>query len=413
LGQLFYLRIFYYKMEFRNINKLISPISIDVFSEKYWEKNYLVIKRNDEIYFDDILNRQDINDFLGRKDIYYPFIRIVHKNEALPKSEYVKKIHEPGFNIIDTDKMFSFYNDGGTIVIQKGQLSIRKLLDFCDETEQECNFSVNANIYVTPKNTAGFNAHYDTHDIFILQISGKKHWRLFDSFYNLPLNNQIISKEDSGRYSSIAPEMEVELCPGDLIYIPRGYVHDTFTKDDNSIHITLGVFPFKRVDFFRKIVDRAEKEEKFRKFLPTIFSSEEEKKFFNENFKPLLKSYIDEFSIEDLQLSFDDNFLAERYANNENRFIDTCQIDNINNETIVSVVENLSFRFLDSEDGKISLKFYDKEITFPQFIDTSLKSIASSTKIKVKEIEGSLDNVSKVILVKKLIKEGFLRIAGK
>ena len=90
-----------------------------------------------------------------------------------------------------------------------------------------------------------------------MQISGKKCWKLFDSPFPLPLSNQPISKEDSSRYLTEIPKAEIELSPGDLLYIPRGYVHDAFTKDTSSIHITLGLFPNKRIDLLKIIIEKA------------------------------------------------------------------------------------------------------------------------------------------------------------
>ena len=223
---------------------------------------------------------------------------MVKNGQVLPKAEYLKHPIETGFDIVDVDKVFDIYNSGGTIIIQKGQLSISKLSKFCNEVENETNFSLNANLYVTQKNTQGFEPHYDTHDIFILQIAGKKSWRLYDSFFNLPLSSQSISKADSDRYLTITPNSEIELLPGDLIYIPRGFVHDTFTTDSTSIHITLGVFPHTRIDLLKKMFEAAEMKEEFRKFLPTTFSSSEERNYFIENFKTIFKKFIDDFLIE-------------------------------------------------------------------------------------------------------------------
>ena len=32
------------------------------------------------------------------------------------------------------------------------------------------------NAYITPPENQGFAAHYDTHDVFVLQVSGSKRW---------------------------------------------------------------------------------------------------------------------------------------------------------------------------------------------------------------------------------------------
>lgn len=399
-------------MQINSLDKLISPLSIEEFFNSYWEKECLVLQRDNHSFFDNLLNEADINEFLSRKDIYYPFIRVVKNGQVLPKSEYLKQPIETGFDIVDVDKVFGIYNSGGTIIIQKGQLSISKLSEFCNEVENETNFSLNANLYVTQKNTQGFEPHYDTHDIFILQIAGKKSWRLYDSFFNLPLSSQSISKADSDRYLTTTPDSEIELLPGDLIYIPRGFVHDTFTTDSTSIHITLGVFPHTRIDLLKKMFEATEMKEEFRKFLPTKFSSSEERNYFIENFKTIFKKFIDDFSLEEMLQTFEDNFLAERFANTQNRFSNSKLIDSISLETIIAVTKNISFKLSALPNDKISLKFYDKEIKFPKFIEEPLRSIIKAEKIEIKNIAGSIDDKSKIILTKKLLTEGFLSIVN-
>lgn len=392
------------------VEDLLYPKTLLDFIENYWEQQYLVVKAADKNKFDAILNEEDVNSFLGRKDIYYPFLRLTQNGKVLPKSDYLKLQTDKDFDIVDIDKVFSIYNSGGTIIIQKGQLSINKLSQYCDEFEQNTGFTTNANIYVTQKHSSGFIPHYDTHDLFILQISGKKHWKLYDSNFKLPLPSQVITKDQSDKYLEAPPATEIELSQGDLIYIPRGIVHETSTQDSTSIHITLGIFTFNRIDLLKKILDKATLNVEFRKFLPSVLSKENEKDFFIDNFKSLLKSFIDNISVTDLLSSFEDNFLSQRQANSEDRYSSSNWINQINSETNISIVNNISFR-LCRIDSQIGLKFYDKEIRFPDFVEDALKNMIALKKFKVKDISDQIDGNSKVIIVKKLILEGFLKIS--
>ena len=36
------------------------------------------------------------------------------------------------------------------------------------------------NVYVTPANSVGFVSHFDSHDVFVLQLYGSKNWRVYD-----------------------------------------------------------------------------------------------------------------------------------------------------------------------------------------------------------------------------------------
>jgi hypothetical protein len=122
-----------------------------------------------------------------------------------------------------------------------------------------------ANAFLTPPGSRGFLPHFDTHDVFIVQTSGNKTWRLYDKELPLPVDNQIylISQDTLGE-----PVAEYQLRPGEVLYIPRGMVHGAFTTASHSLHITIGIRPFLRLDYLHKLLDTlAEKDEAFRKSL--------------------------------------------------------------------------------------------------------------------------------------------------
>ena len=61
----------------------------------------------------------------------------------------------------------------------------------------------------------------------------------------------------------------VPLRQGDLLYIPRGVVHEAATTDDSSIHITLGLHVWRWADLLREsILSLAESDVRLRTSLP-------------------------------------------------------------------------------------------------------------------------------------------------
>ena len=79
---------------------------------------------------------------------------------------------------------------GATIVLQALHHTWLPLARFCRELEAELGAGVQANSYYTPRRSQGFAVHHDTHDVFVLQVAGEKHWRVYDPLLELPLKNQ-------------------------------------------------------------------------------------------------------------------------------------------------------------------------------------------------------------------------------
>lgn len=78
---------------------------------------------------------------------------------------------------------------------------------------------VQANLYASLRGAPGFGMHQDTHDVFVVQGSGRKHWTL-----------------GTGSTST-----HVTLTCGDVLYLPEGTGHDVATDARGSLHITFAV----------------------------------------------------------------------------------------------------------------------------------------------------------------------------
>jgi ribosomal protein L16 Arg81 hydroxylase len=99
---------------------------------------------------------------------------------------------------------------------------------------------VGSNLFLTPAKSQCFQAHYDENDLFILQLEGRKHWKIMQSAVTLPLepmNNRYID------FSGLETIAEIDLDRGDILYLPRGFVHEVTTGGLFSTHITLGLEP--------------------------------------------------------------------------------------------------------------------------------------------------------------------------
>jgi lysine-specific demethylase/histidyl-hydroxylase NO66 len=101
---------------------------------------------------------------------------------------------------------------------------------------------VGANSYLTPPNSQGFAPHYDDIEAFVLQIEGKKRWRLYK-----PKNNALLPRFSSPNFSQKEigkPILDTIVNAGDLLYFPRGTIHqaDTIGFENHSLHITLSLY---------------------------------------------------------------------------------------------------------------------------------------------------------------------------
>ena len=166
--------------------------------------------------------------------------------------------------------------------------------------ESEFGCMVGSNAYLTPLNSQGFAPHYDDVDVFILQLVGYKRWRVYS-----PLNKrEMLPRSSSRDYTEKEMDengeeyMDVVLCPGDVLYLPRGWIHQaetvcrpkhipklsaggSVTDDDHSLHLTVSAMQnWCWADFLELLMPEAlesaamsDKSTSLREGLPRNFSS--------------------------------------------------------------------------------------------------------------------------------------------
>ena len=86
---------------------------------------------------------------------------------------------------------------------------------------------VQVNAYVTPPQSRGFDAHYDVHDVFVVQVDGEKRWRVHQPVHDSPLRDQPWTDHRAAveAAAQAPPLVDTVLRPGDCLYLPRGYLH--------------------------------------------------------------------------------------------------------------------------------------------------------------------------------------------
>ena len=114
------------------------------------------------------------------------------------------------------------------------------------------------NAYITPPQNRGFAPHYDVHDVFVLQVSGRKHWRIHAPVVTDPLDNQNWEKSRAAVAAQAEgePLIDCVLEPGDALYLPRGTIHAAEALGDTSIHLTVGIHPITRYELVRQLARR-------------------------------------------------------------------------------------------------------------------------------------------------------------
>jgi len=246
------------------IGTLLHPLSVDNFFQSYWEKSPVHIERSDEHHFSNILSIELIDAFISSGETSFPDVQLVMQPDGIPKDSYTD-----ADNRILPLNLIEHYAAGATLTIARADSKIGTLGGYCRRLQSQGQMRSHANVYLSPPANQGFNPHYDTHDVFILQVSGKKQFNFYSNNVDLPFNED---KFIAQNFQPGEKTEEIILTAGDTLYIPRGITHDAIALDQMpSLHITLGVYPVIARDLLQELVQLAgERDARLRQSIPLI-----------------------------------------------------------------------------------------------------------------------------------------------
>jgi len=219
--------------------------------------------------FSDLLSVGDVDELVSDRALRAPFFRTVREGGSLPTPlRTVTAGNRRIADVVDAEALRAQYAEGATLVLQSVHRMHPPVGRFCRQLAQELGHATQCNAYVTPAGDAqGFDFHHDTHDVFVLQVSGRKRWIVHEPVVRLPLPSQ----PQAGQH--LVPEgaealLDVKLEAGDCLYLPRGYVHAALTTDEHSVHLTIGVLSSTWFDVLADTVTLAGQDQSFRDALP-------------------------------------------------------------------------------------------------------------------------------------------------
>ena len=390
---------------------LLDPIDKDRFLGAYWEQRPLVVHRERPGYYAGVLTLEDVDRMLFTQELRYPAVRLAKVGASFSPSSFTEDIPWGGSTfdgVIRVDRLLAEYRAGATIIVDALHRTWKPLTLLCRSLEAGLNHPTQVNVYLTPANAQGFGQHYDTHDAFILQIAGRKHWRLYEAPLRLPLPSQ---PYDSSKYPTGELISEVDLSPGDLIYIPRGYIHEAMTSNGQSLHVTLGISAYTWIDVFSEALIRCREDARFRESLPLAFGTAEGAAAQQGRFQELARLLGSIAPVEDLFKELDERFVSSRRPLLEGQIAAADRLADISGQSLVRRPAWIIFRMAADEDA-VTLLFQGKKLTFPPFVEPALGYIASHPEFRVDSLPDQLTEESKLVLVRRLVREGFLWPSG-
>jgi lysine-specific demethylase/histidyl-hydroxylase NO66 len=230
------------------LERRLIDIGQERFASEVWGRTALLTRGVSD--FSDLFSANAVDELVSRRGLRTPFLRVAKGGSTLPESSYTSPagVGATISDQLDDTQLWRKFGDGATLVLQALHRTWEPVSSFSTKLSTELGHPVQANAYVTPPQNRGFDDHYDVHDVFVLQIEGTKRWIIHEPVHVDPLRGQPWTDRRSAVAEAAQGEAYIDtvLEPGDVLYLPRGWLHAAQAQGKVSIHLTLGIHSWTR-----------------------------------------------------------------------------------------------------------------------------------------------------------------------
>jgi ribosomal protein L16 Arg81 hydroxylase len=217
------------------LNKIIGPIGKNNFLEDYFEKKPLLQKQANVLT--DIFSLADFDSYLiAGEGILQDLVRITFKGSPINIPAYSGQATTQREFVLDQ------FKSGATLKIEDLDSRHVEIAKLCKDLESAFGGYAFAKPFLTGAGFPGLSAHFDTTEVFVVQLEGRKTWKVWNKIVENPTlpMQQKLNEPDLG-----AAVIETILEPGDILYIPAGSPHSAKCLDEHSLRIAFGLQPIK------------------------------------------------------------------------------------------------------------------------------------------------------------------------
>ncbi len=397
-----------------DLETLLAPTRPDDFFLDHWEKQPLLVRRHDAGYYAGLLTTADVEEviaftrprfadpaaFSAEKPREASYVKSQLADRPMPESARTPGIAE----------LAGAYGRGKTVVIMSMQQRWRPIARLCRGLEAAFHCPVHANMYLTPPGAQGFDVHFDPHEVFVLQLEGSKTWRLYGAPRPLPLADDRL---DVPR-DRLGEPREVRLEAGDLFYMPRGFVHEAFTSEGHSLHLTIGINIHRWADVLHEAVDDlARRDERFRGSLPPgALGGDDVPEALEGRFRDLLAILARDGRAGEAILSLGDRFFGQLAPLPGSHLAPRPEPESIGPGTVLEKSPGAICRVV-ADGGWVTLEFPGGRVGGPIRIAQALRFVAGAGRFAVDDLPDGLGPSGKLVLARRLLGEGLLRVVDR
>ena len=244
----------------------VAPVSTSEFLEAFRARKRFHIAASDPTRAETLLSWQDINTLLSEHALDES-VTLMRDGVVVLRLFYTSSEGKR----LNVRALHDLLPQGVSIRVESIHRWFPKIGQLAAAVEREMRIYTQVNAYLSFSKGGAFKPHLDFHDVLVVQVQGNKRWRVWNASGPLPDK----TADPTNVNTSAAPDQEIEMKLGDVLFIPRGEPHSAAVSTKHSVHLTIGLTSETGIDFLDHLRKEAAKDPIFRMDLPRHASDEQ------------------------------------------------------------------------------------------------------------------------------------------
>jgi Cupin superfamily protein len=240
---------------------VIAPLDRERFLSEFWGKSVLH-QPGEKGRFTPLLPWNELNAILEWHCPPQPQVRLSLDGRPIDVRRYIDGA--VGALKLNAGGLIASLSQGASLVLDKVQDVAPRVSQLAEKLQDVFQGPMSVNLYAGWRKQNGFDLHWDIADLFVLQLSGRKHWKVYAPTRDYPLTNDI----ETAPKPTGPPVFDGIISDGDMLHVPRGWWHIAFPLDEPSLHLTFGIESPHGADFVRWWIQKTLRHPQIRMNLP-------------------------------------------------------------------------------------------------------------------------------------------------
>ena len=363
-------------------DEVVSPLGAPAFLREYWLKTFIHIPGKAG-RFTKLLTWSELNAILEQHRLTPPRLKLFRDGQAIDPAHYLTPAMF-GVPRLNAGGLAISLAQGASLILDDVQELGPRVRELMHSFQDALHTDAFANLYAGWHTQKAFHVHWDAQEAVVLQLFGRKRWKVYRPSRLHPLKNDL----EPPPQPSGAPAWEGILSDGDVLYIPRGWWHEAFPLDEPSLHLTVSLTPPTGMDYLGWAISRMRRHAELRASLPADDAAH---RAIAGTIAGLLSDALRESPLSDFLREWDANIRPSPYIRLPDASYEQFSSITDSSRIRLASLHRLSFS---EQDGNFAFPAAGRLWTVPASLQPALARLQNSRDLTVAQLAGALPEPS-------------------